>query len=283
MSATLSVLGLYNYNHNLFSNMVLPEGVDQSDIVDNILVECAELETLFTDADFMQSMIGLWSRKELPTWKHIFGISKLEYNPIENYDRKEDITDTTTRTVAHSGSNESETSRTESTTGKETNSGTDNNVIHTLNVFGGSDTVTTSDTVTNGGTDTTTNSIVPYDALADVPHDKSTTVHGHTVTDAKTDTTAYAHNVVTDTEDTTTYGHIIDNIGSSTHSGTQSGSDSYNDTITESVTHVNRTHGNIGVTTVAQMIEGELETYPKINIIDYIVDSFKKRFCLLVY
>ena len=42
-------------------------------------------------------------------------------------------------------------------------------------------------------------------------------------------------------------------------------------------------HGNIGVTTVAQMMEGELETYPKINIINYIVQAFKERFCLLVY
>ncbi len=42
-------------------------------------------------------------------------------------------------------------------------------------------------------------------------------------------------------------------------------------------------HGNIGVTTTAQMMEGELGVYPKINVVDYIVRAFKSRFCILVY
>lgn len=42
-------------------------------------------------------------------------------------------------------------------------------------------------------------------------------------------------------------------------------------------------HGNIGVTTSQQMLESELELAPKINTINYIVNSFKMRFCVLVY
>lgn len=41
-------------------------------------------------------------------------------------------------------------------------------------------------------------------------------------------------------------------------------------------------HGNIGVTTTQTMITQEREV-DKFNIIDYIIDSFKQRFCLLVY
>lgn len=44
-----------------------------------------------------------------------------------------------------------------------------------------------------------------------------------------------------------------------------------------------RIHGNIGVTTPAQMIEGDLGMYDKINIVHYIVNAFKNRFCVLVY
>lgn len=40
--------------------------------------------------------------------------------------------------------------------------------------------------------------------------------------------------------------------------------------------------GNIGVTTTQTMITQEREV-DKFNIIDYIIDSFKQRFCLLVY
>ena len=40
--------------------------------------------------------------------------------------------------------------------------------------------------------------------------------------------------------------------------------------------------GNIGVTTTQAMINQEREV-DQFNVIDYIIDSFKKRFCLMVY
>ena len=43
-----------------------------------------------------------------------------------------------------------------------------------------------------------------------------------------------------------------------------------------------RAHGNIGVTTTQQMIEQE-RNVALYNIIDVIIESFKRRFCLLVY
>lgn len=53
------------------------------------------------------------------------------------------------------------------------------------------------------------------------------------------------------------------------------------DTVTHGK-HNGRTHGNIGVTTSQQMIEAERKV-SEFNIIDYITDSFKRRFCLIVY
>lgn len=53
------------------------------------------------------------------------------------------------------------------------------------------------------------------------------------------------------------------------------------DTVTHGK-HSGRTHGNIGVTTSQQMIEAERKI-SEFNIYDYIVQSFKKRFCILVY
>ena len=47
--------------------------------------------------------------------------------------------------------------------------------------------------------------------------------------------------------------------------------------------HKGRTHGNIGVTTSQQMLEQEMELAPKINVYSYIIESFRRRFCLLVY
>ena len=44
-----------------------------------------------------------------------------------------------------------------------------------------------------------------------------------------------------------------------------------------------RIHGNIGVTTTQQMMEQELNILPKVHIDDYIINSFKERFCIMVY
>jgi hypothetical protein len=41
-------------------------------------------------------------------------------------------------------------------------------------------------------------------------------------------------------------------------------------------------HGSIGVITPQQMIEQERRV-SEFNIVDYIIDSFKKRFCILIY
>ena len=40
--------------------------------------------------------------------------------------------------------------------------------------------------------------------------------------------------------------------------------------------------GNVGVTTTQQMIEEERRVV-RFNIIDYIIEDFKRRFCLLIY
>ena len=44
-----------------------------------------------------------------------------------------------------------------------------------------------------------------------------------------------------------------------------------------------RRGGNIGVTMSQQLLEAELETRPKLNIYKYISNSFKERFCLMIY
>jgi len=42
-------------------------------------------------------------------------------------------------------------------------------------------------------------------------------------------------------------------------------------------------HGNIGVTTVAQMMKEMIDVLPEVNTVSVICESFKRRFCLLVY
>ena len=68
---TLSIIGLYNWDDHIFDLLQIPTGVDRNDVIQNILMECGELETMYPDWDFMYRAINFWSRKELPTWEHI--------------------------------------------------------------------------------------------------------------------------------------------------------------------------------------------------------------------
>lgn len=98
--AMLSLWGLYTYNTNLFDGLQIPEDPDgaavfqKQDLIDNILLELAELEVLYTDPSFMQQAITAWARKNFPVWQELANTLFYEYDPIENYNRQESWTDT---------------------------------------------------------------------------------------------------------------------------------------------------------------------------------------------
>ena len=71
-----------------------------------------------------------------------------------------------------------------------------------------------------------------------------------------------------------------DNINSDQSQGDSTESSSSSTSGVETV--VNHTHGNIGVTTAQQMIEGYREV-SQFCTYDYILQSFKDRFCVQVY
>ena len=164
--ATLSLLGLYQYNNQIFDGLILPEGVDRETLVNNLLAETAEFEVLYPDAEFLANMIAVWSEKELPVWEKLEKTLHYDYDPISNYDRHEESTDT-------------------------------------------------------------------GESLGKVA--------GYNATD------------------------LVNSSGESTDNKRKS-----------------RTWGNVGVTTTQQMIEEERRV-SQFNIYDYIIESFKRRFCLLIY
>lgn len=84
--AKLSVLGLYQWNHRIFEDMALPENVDGETLTWKILEDCAELEVLYSDPDYMQASIAKWSTAMLPGWKKMQEALTAKYNPIWNKD-----------------------------------------------------------------------------------------------------------------------------------------------------------------------------------------------------
>ena len=47
MPATMSLLGLYNWDNTILDGLVVPAGVDKKTVINNLLRECAELEVLY--------------------------------------------------------------------------------------------------------------------------------------------------------------------------------------------------------------------------------------------
>lgn len=206
MKINVSIMGLWRYNPDVFKNLRLPAGVDPDILIPDLVSECSDFPLLYPDYDFMQMMIGVWSEKEQGIWEAMQRSVELEYNPIENYDRYENIS----RSVTGETSSESESA------------------------------VTRKDDAEGSTIDSRTafNSIEPREA-------------------ARTESS-------TGTEGST------DSTGSS--SGTSSG--------TETVeSHM---HGNIGVTTAAQMIEG-FRQISDFSVYEFIINSFKARFCIQLY
>ena len=199
---TMSLLGLYQYDNSLFDNLQIPEAMsasDKSTLVDNLLIECAELETLYTDPDFMKWIIGVWSVKELPTWNRIYTASVAEYNPIENYNRYEESSETTDGTRQHSG-NDTRKTITDDVTANSTNQ-TVNNTSNNTQTNSGTDMTmdTVSESTNNSGTDNTTNKIAAFDSNVLVDHDYSSVNYGHNIAGNKSTTsrTQYGHVVTT--------------------------------------------------------------------------------------
>ena len=99
--ATLSVMGLYQFNNKIFDGMVIPNGVDKELLINNILIECAELETLYPNDEIFKLVVDNWSAKELPTWEKLFELFNMEYNPLYNVDAYETITEERDLTYDH--------------------------------------------------------------------------------------------------------------------------------------------------------------------------------------
>lgn len=301
-TASLSLIGLYNWDNTLFDTMSFPEefgAADKTLFTNNLLMDCAELEVIYSDCAFMKFAIENWSAKELPTWQRIFNAMTAEYDPIENYNRNEDVTETHSGSITHSGKDTVQASGTDSVaaSGKDTIQLSGNDTItlsgKDTNQASGTDSDghTGTQTVSGSGTDTDTLSKTSFENNTYAAVQKNemqkgssqTTTFNDTISHTngrkdelsygKVDTTAYGK------KDETTYGRT----DTTTHGRKDETTHGHIITDTTSVTTSGNIHGNIGVTTSQQMLEQELNIAPKLNVMNYMIESFKNRFCLMVY
>lgn len=278
--ATMSLLGLYNYDESLLDGLIeslpdkygIPSGyadsyytdviIDPQTVVENLLVECAEFEILYSDFNALKRIIKIWSAKEKLVWQKMYNTICYKYNPIWNKDGKsvwterqsatgkKTETEKGSKTTNANGTTNDEYTSTSNTTNKTTGTGTN----------------------TRTGSDETTGKVSAYDS-ADFQNRE------------KTNSTASENNSTESTEDFTGSGKVtnsgtktIVNTGDETNNVSRETSDNN----TGETTHEQTETGNIGVTLTQNMITAEREI-AMFNIIDFIINDFKERFCLLIY
>lgn len=213
MRPTVSYLGLYNYDPTIFNDFDLPDSIldrGLDEFVVELLSEIGQLEALYPNAIVFKKILKAWSRTRMPEWQRVEAALIAEYNPIHNFDRYEDYSDTNTE--------------------KET--GTSNSISSTESNANGTNESTESETAFN----------------------------------------------------TESFKNRTKNAGTDTANSTASATNKSDNTVTREtkVQHTAHLYGNIGVTTSQQMILREMSLRRE-DLEKYIIDDFKKRFCLLVY
>lgn len=149
MSATMTLIGLYNYQDDLFDDLILPDEIDKQTFIDNLLLRSGDFQLLYPSGDFMKPAIGAWGRKWFPTFSRWVSALSIEYDPLENYDRREEWQDTVNAKTTGSSSGSASGS-----TGGTTGSTTTNSV----SAYDGGTAYTPKDQTVLSGTDSSTSS-----------------------------------------------------------------------------------------------------------------------------
>lgn len=265
--ARLTLYGMYSYLPSLFDTAPMPEGLDKQMMIAEIMSHSGDLYPYYQVPEILKANIGFWFTRRKYDFEQMFRALTAEYNPIENYNRYEDLkrqyenggSDDTTR-VYH-GTDEGSTKRDE-TRGSES-TGND------------SSTTTLGTQVKTDTTDLSHNDVSAFNESTYTPRDKSDRTG--------TSTTA---NSGTDTVSTTSGATTTDTLGATGSDSRKT--DSTDDTITNygatrDEKENNHVHGNIGVTTNQQMIDAELEMRKKYDLYTVIASLFEREFVVQLY
>lgn len=137
---TMTLAGLYNWDETLFDAMIFPKNADKQNFIDSLILSYGSCEPLYPDWDFMKnSAIPAWSIKWKINIEKVYDLlENLEYNPVENYDRQENWTDSPniTRETQLSGTDSNKQTAGQGSTTKQTGTDTNEQKVSAFNSSG---------------------------------------------------------------------------------------------------------------------------------------------------
>ena len=90
----MTLYGMYQYDPTLFDGMILPEGMDKTLMINQIIRQSGDLFPYYQVPPEVKSAITEWFTRRKDNFAKLWQGFTAEYNPIENYDRQEDSTET---------------------------------------------------------------------------------------------------------------------------------------------------------------------------------------------
>ena len=108
--AKITLIGIENYlnpDRSVFDKINLPDGIDKETLIGSIILRCQEFELLYSDPDFLIDAVNIWSRKNYWTFDKWIKAINIQYDPLYNYDRTEEYTDTHSGNYNKNGSGNS--------------------------------------------------------------------------------------------------------------------------------------------------------------------------------
>lgn len=238
-------------------------------------------DSVTNNPSILQNAIVNWYNSHKYQYETLYKTTLLKYEPLQNYNRTEEVEDTTSRTGTNDTTfgSRTDTSTTNNTTntGAQDNTNTDNETtkIGTINTE-------TNSSTSKKGSESNEKEVAPYDAETYYNQEKDTlsftnrtdTNTSTTTTDARTDTRT--------NNSTEKIGARIDTTESSTSNTFGGHTDATSQNENETYTHTSHMYGNIGVTTSQQMLESEREV-AYFNFVSIVAHDIIKLIAICIY
>lgn len=277
-------------NADFMSNGYAPlnDTTFQSVLSDYISFNHGELNIRYTLEDsvlenpsIIQNAVVNWYNTHKYQYETLYNTTLLKYEPLQNYDRTEEVTDSTERTGTNDTTfgSRTDTSTTNNTTniGAQDNTNTDNETtkIGTINTK-------TNSTTSKKGSESNEKEVAPYDTETYYNQEKNTLSFTNrtdentstTTTDSRTDTRTNNNTEKIGAREDTSQDSTSNTFGEHTDASSKNENETY--------THKSHMYGNIGVTTSQQMLESEREV-AYFNFVSIVAHDIIKLIAICIY
>lgn len=92
MRTIIPLATLYDYDNSIFTD-IYAKGVSKEQLIEHFLLSYGDLTPVYQDPKYLRRHVTSVARSLQWTIDHLWEITQLDYNPIENYDRIERWTD----------------------------------------------------------------------------------------------------------------------------------------------------------------------------------------------